>query len=154
MNIYVAGPMTGHAAYNVDAFRDVATAWTLAGHVVETPFDADSRVWKRHYGRAFDPYVDTCDYGDPLLREMFAEDIAVLLASDAVVVLPGWEQSKGATLECRIAAQFGIPILLAAHPSGSLSGCVRAATGSLWASPRQLPADGRPVERVLAGNGA
>lgn len=133
MKVYVAGKMTGLPAYNVAAFQEAAMAWMLMGHVVETPFDASSRVWERHHGRAFNPYLDTCDYGDPLLKEMFAEDVAVLLSSDAVVVLPGWEQSKGATLECRIALQFGIPVYRAEHPARSADGCVRAETGGIRA---------------------
>ena len=118
--------MTGRHAYNHEAFVAAADAWRAAGHEVETPFDANSRVWRRAHGRDFDPYNDTCEWGDPLLRTMFMEDIDTLMRSDAIVLLEGWENSRGATLELHLAERFGIPAVLAEHPSGSLDGCVRA----------------------------
>jgi hypothetical protein len=118
--------MTGHPAYNVEAFRDAAARWAQAGWDIATPFEANSIVWRKHYNVDFDPFVDTCDYGDPILKEMFAEDVRVLLSSDAIILLPGWEQSKGATLERRIADQFSIPALRAEYPAGSVEHCIRA----------------------------
>jgi hypothetical protein len=108
---YIAGPMTNRAAYNAAAFGVVARRLEEMGFVVRTPFEANSRAWKRHYGRDFDPATDRCDYGDPLLREMFAEDIAALLRSDCIVLLPDWHKSKGATLELSIARLFGLEVL-------------------------------------------
>lgn len=131
MKVYIAGPMTGFPAYNHKAFYDARAEWMGRGWEVETPFDANSRVWERHFGRPFDAYNDTCDYGDPILKEMFAEDVKVLLSSDVMAVLDGWENSKGATLEYQIASQFGIPVVLASHPRGSLERCVRAEAGEL-----------------------
>jgi hypothetical protein len=110
MKVYVAGPMTGFPAYNHAAFAEAQARWRAAGHDVVTPFDANSRVWHRHYRRSFDPYTDRCEYGDPLLREMFAEDVATLLSCDAVAVLPGWERSSGVARELPIALLFKIPI--------------------------------------------
>lgn len=111
MRIYIAGPMTGHESYNVHAFERAARHWRLKGHEVETPFDANSRVWQRHHGCDFDPHTDTCDYGDPILREMFAEDVATLCRSDAIVLLDGWGRSRGATMEKALANLLGIPAL-------------------------------------------
>lgn len=109
MKVYIAGPMTGHEYYNLHAFERAARHWRLQGHEVETPFDANSRVWRRHHGRDFDPTTDTCEYGDPILREMFAEDVAVLCGSDAVVMLDGWRDSRGASMEKALADLMGIP---------------------------------------------
>ena len=134
MKVYIAGPMTGFPAYNLTAFEEAAFAWAADGHEVETPFDANSRVWFKHHGRPFDPHNDTCEWNDPLLREMFAEDVAVLLASDAVALLPGWENSKGATLERTIAERFNIPCVDASRPARSLDGCVRAEAAGVRAS--------------------
>ena len=106
MKLYVAGPMTGHEYYNVHAFQKAQREWRIRGHEVETPFESNSRVWRKHHGRDFDPFTDTCEYGDPVLAEMFAEDIKTLLASDGVVLLKGWERSKGARAELAVAALF------------------------------------------------
>jgi len=114
MRVYIAGPMTGYEHYNLAGFESAAAQWRDLGHEVETPFDANSRVWKRHYGRAFDPHCDKCDWGDPVLREMFAEDAATLLRSDAIALLPGWRKSRGANLELSIARAFGLLVYDAA----------------------------------------
>lgn len=111
MRVYIAGPMTGYPAYNVGRFEAVANEWREAGHEPTTPFECNSAVWQRHHGRPFDPYSDRCEYGDPLLREMFAADVAALLASEQVVVLAGWEKSKGAQREVVLAQTFGIPVV-------------------------------------------
>jgi len=114
MKTYIAGPMTGRPHYNVAAFRHAAAAWTDTGATAETPFEANSRVWRRHYGRDFDPFTDTCDYGDPLLPEMFAEDVVTMLGCDQVALLPGWEQSSGVSRELPIALLFRKPVFDAA----------------------------------------
>lgn len=106
--VYIAGRMTGLPLYNWPAFAYAAAQWRDAGYDVETPFDANSRVWMRHHGRPFDPARDRCDYGDPLLREMFAEDVATLLRSDRIALLPGWRQSRGAPVELALAQLVGI----------------------------------------------
>lgn len=105
--VYIAGPMTGHPAYNHAAFVYAAAKWDDAGYEVETPFDASSRVWRRHHGRAFDPHTDRCDWGDPLVAEMLAEDVAALMRADLMALLPGWEKSKGARAEILLAMNVG-----------------------------------------------
>lgn len=109
--VYIAGPMTGHEHYNVRAFDAAAVAWRDAGYRVETPFDANSVVWRRHHGRAFDPRTDVCDWGDPILAEMLAEDFAALCRADVVALLPGWEKSKGTRAEILVAVNLGKRIM-------------------------------------------
>lgn len=108
-SVYIAGPMTGIPAYNYPAFVEAANAWRAEGWEPSTPFDANSQVWRRHYGRDFDPYTDKCDYGDPILGEMLVEDLLVLIAADRVAFLPGWRASKGATFEHSVAVMLGKP---------------------------------------------
>ena len=107
--IYLAGPMSGYPQYNQQAFEHTAARLRADGFDVTTPFELNDLVWHRHFGRAFDPATDTCDWGNPILREMFAEDIRVLSESDKVVFLNGWKRSKGARLEYTTARQLGIP---------------------------------------------
>jgi hypothetical protein len=111
MRLYIAGPMTGFPAYNVGHFTAVAGEWAAAGHDVTTPFDCNSAVWRRYHGRDFNPHEDRCEYGDPMLREMYAADVSALLTSDQVVVLNGWEKSTGAQREVLLAQTFGIPVV-------------------------------------------
>lgn len=110
MRVYIAGPMTGKKFYNVDEFQFAAYRWRAHGHTAHLPFYANSRVWHRHYGRTFNPYVDKCDYGDPLLPEMIIEDLIELRQTDAIALLPGWENSKGTKAEILMALTFRKPI--------------------------------------------
>lgn len=125
MKVYIAGPMTGHPSYNVTAFETEREKWRKTGHDVTTPFDCNSVVWLRLYGRPFNPHKDTCDYGDPILTEMLQQDIRALLRADVVVFLPGWPTSRGASMEAVIAstahkrmieAATGHRITLSSHP--------------------------------------
>ncbi len=98
--VYIAGPMTGKKAYNFALFNALAENWRKHnGAEVSTPFDSCDTVWQKHYGRDFDPHKDTCEYGSPLLAEMFAENIRLLARAETIVFLPGWQGSKGACAE-------------------------------------------------------
>jgi hypothetical protein len=110
MRIYIAGPMTNRDQYGWPAFKAAQEAWRKTGHHAVTPFEANSRVWKRHHGRAFDPTTDRCDYGDPLLPEMFAEDVSEVCAAEAIALLPEWERSTGVSRELPIALMFHKPV--------------------------------------------
>lgn len=99
--------MSGYPEYNAKAFREAAKFWTARGYDVVTPLDANSIAWRRVHGRDFDPATDVCDWCDPVLGEMLAEDFAALCRADAVALLPGWQKSKGATSELVVAVNLG-----------------------------------------------
>ena len=110
-NVYLAGPMTGKPAYNQAAFLAAKTKWEKDGYYVITPFETNSLVWERHFGRGFDPNLgDVCDYGDPIMDEMIVADVQALAASTLLVLLDGWEYSKGAKLEAYMARLMHKPI--------------------------------------------
>lgn len=111
MKLYVAGPMTGREAYGHAHFMRAVERLVELGHDPVTPFQANSEVWQRHHGRDFDPYNDTCEYGDPLLREMFAADVSLLLSRDGIALLDGWRESRGAATEKQIADLFRMPAM-------------------------------------------
>ena len=109
--VYIAGPMTGIPEYNAPAFRRARARWESAAWLVTTPLDTNSLVWLRRHARPFDPARDRCDYGDPALGEMWAENVKAITRADAVAFLPGWRGSKGATAEHAIAVAFGKELL-------------------------------------------
>jgi hypothetical protein len=102
--------MTGYLNYNLEAFEEFTATWEEMGFEVHTPFEANSAVWMKHYSRPFNPRVDRCDYGNPLLKEMFAADIALMLKQDCVALLPGWRKSRGASAEADIARLNGMEL--------------------------------------------
>ena len=90
MILYLAGPMTGWPDHNYPAFRAVAQLLREAGFRVSSPHEAaePGHTWG-HYVR---------------------QGLRLLLDCEALVLLPGWRGSKGATLEHRVAKALGMPI--------------------------------------------
>lgn len=93
--VYVCGPMTGYPSLNFPAFNREAKRMRALGYEVINP-------------------AEICP--DPMMRweDCMRADIPVLITCDAVVLLPGWERSRGATLERHIAEALGMRISLAA----------------------------------------
>lgn len=92
MKIYIAGPMTGHADLNFPAFHEVARRLREEGHTVVNPAEIN-------------PALDA-DW-----TECMRADIRELVACDAIFLLPGWEKSRGASLEAHIAKALGMVLL-------------------------------------------
>lgn len=91
MKIYLAGPMTGLPDLNFPAFHDMADRLRDLGQIVVNPAEINT-----------DPNM--------CWRECMRADIAQLVTCDAVATLPGWTQSRGATLEVYIASQIGMAV--------------------------------------------
>lgn len=89
--LYVAGPMTGLPDLNFPAFHRAAAQLRALGYQVVNPAEINT-----------DPAADwlTC----------MRAGIKQLVDVDAIVMLPGWERSKGATLEHAIAVGLGLQV--------------------------------------------
>jgi hypothetical protein len=98
--VYLAGPMTGFESYNFPAFHAAAADLRSMGIEVWSPAENDE-------AHGFDPANDEAA---PLATYML-DDLPAVLKADAVVVLPGWELSRGASLEVHVARTCGIPVL-------------------------------------------
>jgi hypothetical protein len=107
MRVYVAGPMTGYPQENAPAFAEAAARLRALGHDVVTPVELNAMVWRRHHDSDYDPAVHKIGYGDPLLNEMFAEDLKEVCTRDAIALLPGWQNSRGAAREVFVAEALG-----------------------------------------------
>jgi hypothetical protein len=95
--IYIAGPMTGLPELNFPAFHACARNLRAIGHQVINPAEINtdhSLSW------------EAC----------MRKDIAALVTCDAIHLLPGWQDSKGATLEHHIAERLGLAISFAPVP--------------------------------------
>jgi hypothetical protein len=90
--IYVAGPMTGLPEFNFPAFHAAAAKLRSLGYEVENP--------------AENP---TPPCGSWLAYMRMA--VAQVATCDAVVLLPGWEASKGARVEFHLAEGMGLRVL-------------------------------------------
>ena len=92
MRIYVAGPMTGIEELNFPAFHAAAARLRAEGHHVENPAEINP---------------------DPAAKweDCMRADIVKLLECEAIALLPGWEKSRGATLEHHIATSLGMSVI-------------------------------------------
>lgn len=91
--IYIAGPMTGLTEHNFPAFHAAADQLRQAGWNVVNPAE--------NFGGRTD-----------LPREDYLRaDVALLVGCDAVAMLGGWEDSRGAKLEYLLARELGMPVL-------------------------------------------
>jgi len=88
--LYLCGPMTNLPEYNYPAFGDAAEKLTKQGYYVLNPARFSP-----------DPSYRWADY----LRRGLAD----LLTTEAVALLPGWENSTGARLEVYVAQSLGMP---------------------------------------------
>jgi len=88
--IYISGPMTGREALNFPAFHAAADRFREAGWRVANPtenFGGRTNLPREVYLRA---------------------DVSMLARCDAIALLAGWQESRGATLEAVLAAELGL----------------------------------------------
>ncbi|CAB4183405.1 Protein of unknown function DUF4406 [uncultured Caudovirales phage] len=103
-HVYVAGPMSGIPDFNYPAFRAASKDLRERGYVVTDPVEIDDQVG----------VVGIIDDAAGLISargwvDCLSRDIQILCDPEisAVVVLPGWEKSKGAKLEVHVARTLG-----------------------------------------------
>jgi hypothetical protein len=94
--------MRGYDLYNFPAFEDATLALQARGYEVLSPAEHD-------ISNGFDPRRPMEEQGFDL-REALKWDLNAVLSSDMIVVLPGWENSKGARAEAAVAMAAGIPL--------------------------------------------
>jgi len=99
--------MRGLADWNLPAFDAAERAWRTAGH---HPFSPAALVRALGYevGHACQPREGKSAIDH--LRHVMLSDIACIYASEAIALLPGWETSKGATVELALAQFLGLPV--------------------------------------------
>jgi hypothetical protein len=88
---YIAGPMTGYPDHNFPAFAAKAAELRAKGVEVLSPHEHG------HTDHDYSWYI--------------REDLKLLLQCDEVVLLHGWKDSKGATLEVAVAEACGMRII-------------------------------------------
>lgn len=93
--VYIAGPMTGIPEFNFPTFHRVAARYRADGFDVVNPAEINGPA-----------AVETGKTWADCMRA----DIRELVTCDAIVLLPGAERSKGATLELHIARALGMGV--------------------------------------------
>lgn len=84
--------MSGSEAHNFPAFNEAAQRWRNAGHEVINPAENEGGITSLPY------------------HYYMRQDINHILSVEAIAVLPGWQASKGASLEVAIGRILDYPI--------------------------------------------
>lgn len=119
MRIYISGPMTGYPNSNRESFDKQAEYWRSLGHFVINPHDITSVFGSVHeIAMAFAyTYGMLTSYNDDekkamtrLARSVMDADIAALRTCDRIVLLRGWQISRGAKAELAEAIRCGLEV--------------------------------------------
>lgn len=105
--VYIAGPISGMPEGNEPAFRAAAERLEAAGHVVHVPFDIGA--WPHENEPC--PTGYTAERGHSSACWLRGDLVRMLLDCDAIYCLRGWERSRGASLEHRVAVECGLTVL-------------------------------------------
>lgn len=116
-NLYIAGPMTGKEQFNFPLFDKVRDIYETIGFNVFSPADHDRKLLGREkdWLPTDEHHEGEWKYWDvpnaPGLRKMLGDDLLWIAENaDAIVMLPGWENSKGAKAEWALAHALGLEI--------------------------------------------
>jgi len=91
--IYISGKITGLPIEQAKAnFKEMEDKLSVAGYEAVNPF-------------VVMPYKPEATWADYMLA-----DIAALFKCEAIVMLPDWNESRGAKIEHDIALHMGLPI--------------------------------------------
>lgn len=107
--VYISGPMTYIPKGNAPAFDRCAAVLRKVFRTVISPADLDRE-------RGFD--IDSWDgqlHTGPTgmsVDQILSEDIGHVARADMLVLLEGWEESGGGTLEIAVAVRLGKPCYL------------------------------------------
>lgn len=114
MKIYVAGPMRGIPEFNFPAFHAATAKLRAEGHFVFNPAERDN---ERHGKDISKGNANGCEevaakeHGFDL-RVALAEDADFICRhADAIALLPGWENSKGAKAELALSVALGHEVI-------------------------------------------
>jgi len=106
--LYLSGPMSGLPENNYPAFHAAAASLRRAGYRVVNPAELHPHGWcRRIMAHVFSALMRRA-HPRPSWSEYMRADLAALLRCDAIVMLPGWEASKGARCEVSIASELGM----------------------------------------------
>lgn len=98
LKVYIAGPITDTPDFE-DTFNSAAYLWREAGWDVINPVELDHHDQKHSW------------------VGYMRRDIPYLVDCDAIALLPGWQDSPGATLEHQIACALLLKVYDAKHPA-------------------------------------
>ena len=96
-HVQIIGPITGLPDNNRAAFAEAAVGLQDIGYSVWNPMEWDGLAGAFIQNATWDDWLD--------------RSLMWLETADAVVLLPGWSESKGSLLEVKRARELGLPLV-------------------------------------------
>lgn len=103
MKLYICGPMTGYPDLNHPAFYKAETHLMSMMYDVVNPARMDEEL-------GLDPHKGVME--PEFLKNAVKRDLEAVMTCDGIVLLPEWENSKGARAELAVAQWLGKPAYL------------------------------------------
>lgn len=109
---YLSGPMSGIADFNRPEFEAAAARLRAAGVDVVSPIELDAAD-----SGEITPDADWRVDDDTYFR-LIRRDVVQIAECDQMVLLPGWQKSRGCRIEVAVCRLLHIPVveLLGSHP--------------------------------------
>ena len=112
VKIYLAGPMRGIKDFNFPAFHAETATLRACGHDVFNAAEYEESMFGQGFANSETGDLKDIQHLEWNFRDAFFKDCEYITKhADAVVVLPGWDLSKGAQAEVAIARTLGLPVL-------------------------------------------
>lgn len=107
MKLYIAGPITGMKDWNFPAFFEAEAELENLGYSVINPVRSDGNTVEEALAT-----VGTLENPTEKWEFYLRRDLKQLLNCAGIVLLPGWQKSKGARLEVHIAKQLKMSLFI------------------------------------------
>jgi len=105
-HFYLAGPMSGYPELNFPAFHREAAYYRSLGHKITNPAEINGGAAELVACEAM-----TDEQLKAHWRKCMRKDIPALLKCEGILMMPGWERSKGASLEHHIARALDMQVV-------------------------------------------
>lgn len=110
--VYIAGPMRGYPEFNFPAFDKASAAWRSKGWQVISPAEMDREAGFNPRGMTGTEPLNVTQMAAFVERDLGAIRSLISARGDGIVLLAGWEESRGATAEKAVAEWLGLSIFL------------------------------------------
>lgn len=114
MKVYLAGPMRGIPEFNFPAFFAAEKRLKQDGHSVFNPARRDEERHGPDLSKANptgSEEVAAAQHGFSLREALRDDTYYICMHAEAVALLPGWENSKGARAELALSEALGLQVI-------------------------------------------
>jgi hypothetical protein len=105
--------MRGLPYFNFPAFHEAAVRLQFEGHSVFNPAARDADLYGSDLSAknlTGDEAQAACQHGFSLREALAADTEYICMKADAIAMLPGWRESKGAKAEHALAEALGLQV--------------------------------------------